>query len=83
MDRGLLILGAGQYGMVAKEVAESMNCFDKIDFLDDKNPIAVGKLCEYGGFSTDMVMLLSLSEIQPFDLSLSASLMTQATDFRS
>lgn len=31
----LLILGAGQYGTVAKEIAEEMGCFDKIDFLDD------------------------------------------------
>ncbi len=42
----LLILGAGQYGMVAKEVAEAMGGFDKVLFLDDNNPIAVGKLCE-------------------------------------
>ena len=37
MNRDLLIIGAGQYGMVAKEIAESMRCFDKIDFLDDKS----------------------------------------------
>ena len=43
----LLILGAGQYGMVAKEIAESMHVFGKIDFLDDNNPIAVGKLNDY------------------------------------
>ena len=42
--RNLLILGAGQYGMFAKEVAESMDEFDRIEFLDDVNPIAVGKL---------------------------------------
>ena len=46
----LLILGAGQYGMVAKEIAESMHIFDKIDFLDDNNPIAVGKLNDYPRF---------------------------------
>lgn len=40
----LLILGAGQYGLVAKEIAEAMGCFDNIEFLDDDNPIAVGKL---------------------------------------
>ena len=42
--QNLLILGAGQYGMVAKEIAESMRKYDHIDFLDDNNPIAVGKL---------------------------------------
>lgn len=47
----LLILGAGQYGMVAREIAESMDCFDSISFLDDSNPIAIGKLHEYENFS--------------------------------
>lgn len=40
----LLILGAGQYGLVAKEVAEAMECFSSIDFLDDHSEIAIGKL---------------------------------------
>lgn len=35
MNKNLLILGAGQYGTVAKEIAEAMGCFEKIDFLDD------------------------------------------------
>ncbi len=47
--QNLLIFGAGQYGMVAKETAEAMSCFDKIDFLDDNNPIAVGKLSDFAG----------------------------------
>ena len=33
--KNLLIIGAGQYGVVAKEIAESMKCFEKIDFVDD------------------------------------------------
>lgn len=40
----LLILGAGQYGLVAKEVAEAMGCFTQIDFLDDHSEVAIGKL---------------------------------------
>ncbi len=35
MKKNLLILGAGEYGTVVKEIAESMNVFDKISFLDD------------------------------------------------
>lgn len=35
MNKGLLIVGAGVYGLVAKEIAESMACFDKITFVDD------------------------------------------------
>ena len=31
----LLIIGAGQYGLVALEIAQAMGCFDKIAFLDD------------------------------------------------
>lgn len=31
----LLILGAGQYGSVVKEIAQAMGCFGKINFLDD------------------------------------------------
>ena len=42
----LLILGAGQYGMVAREIAESMKCFEKNDFVDDVYQFAVGKICE-------------------------------------
>jgi len=51
--KNLLILGAGQYGMVTKEVAESMNCFDKIAFLDDNNPIAIGKIVDYKDFVSE------------------------------
>lgn len=54
MGQNLLILGAGQYGAVAKEIAEQMGDFDKIDFLDDRHTAAIGKLddadrlvCEY------------------------------------
>ena len=39
MKHKLLIIGAGQYGMVAKEIAESVGGFEIIAFLDDKNEI--------------------------------------------
>lgn len=35
MNQNLLIIGAGIYGLVAKEIAESMGCFLQIDFVDD------------------------------------------------
>lgn len=47
MNKNLLIIGAGQCGNVAKEIAEAMGCFEKIDFLDDTNEIAIGKFCDY------------------------------------
>lgn len=36
MNKNLLIVGASIYGIVAKEIAESMNCFEKIAFVDDE-----------------------------------------------
>lgn len=53
MNKKLLIVGAGQYGMLSKEVAESMGVFEKIDFLDDNNEIAIGKVNEYEKFVGD------------------------------
>ena len=42
-NKNLLILGAGQYGQVAKEIAEETGYFDKIAFLDDNSEQAIGK----------------------------------------
>ena len=47
----LLIVGAGQYGQVARETAEAMGCFDRIAFLDDKHPCAVGKISGLRNFT--------------------------------
>ena len=35
MKRGLLIVGAGAYGAVARDIAMEMGCFDRIAFADD------------------------------------------------
>jgi len=43
----LLILGAGQYGRVVQETATAMGCFERIAFLDDRSPLAIGKLAQY------------------------------------
>ena len=40
MNKNLLIVGAGVYGLVAKEIAESLGCFERIAFVDDKAKIA-------------------------------------------
>ncbi len=34
-ERNLIIIGAGVYGAVAKEIAEDMGCFEQIVFVDD------------------------------------------------
>ena len=43
----LLIIGAGQYGAMIKESARALNLYEKIDFLDDKNPIAIDTIDSY------------------------------------
>lgn len=53
INKNLLILGAGQYGQIAKEVAESMGCFEKIAFLDDNIEQAIGKIEDYERFVTE------------------------------
>ena len=52
-NNSLLILGLGQYGKLAKEIAESMKKFEKIDLLDDKEDTAVGKIDDYERFVND------------------------------
>ncbi len=51
MNQNLLILGAGQFGLMVKEIAESMRAFDRIDFLDDNSRLAIGKLADYANLS--------------------------------
>ena len=49
----LLIIGAGGHGRVVKEVAQTMNKYNRIDFLDDNSELAIGKCDEYIGFRDD------------------------------
>lgn len=46
----LLILGAGGHGKVVRETAQAMGLFEKIEFLDDKAPEALGTLGELPQF---------------------------------
>lgn len=47
----LLILGAGEYGQVVKELAR--NQYTTIDFLDDNALVAIGKLDDYKKFKDE------------------------------
>lgn len=40
----LLILGSGEFGEVTKEIATAIGTYEKISFLDDNAPFAIGKL---------------------------------------
>ena len=53
MNNNLLIIGAGEYGMMAKEIAEEMGCFEKIDFLDVDFELAVGKIDNFESMYSD------------------------------
>lgn len=77
MNKNLLILGAGQYGTVVKEIAKSMGCFDKIDFLDDSFEMGetegnyhekpIGKPSDFENFITDYsyaIVAIGNSEIR-------------------
>ncbi len=53
----LLILGAGQYGLVAKEIAEAMGVFSTVEFLDDHSELAVGKLDDLNRIEYDVAFV--------------------------
>lgn len=53
----LLILGAGQFGLVAKEIAEEMNIFSHINFLDDTSELAIGKFADIDKIEYDYAIV--------------------------
>ena len=73
MKGKLLILGAGMYGVVAKEIAQSTNRFSQIDFLDDfasqtldGDPV-IGTLMDLDNFAQQymgVVIAIGSSEIR-------------------
>lgn len=66
--RKLLILGAGQYGRVLKEIAEATGQYSEIAFLDDTPTEGViGSLNEYNIFSdcfTDAIVAIGNPEVR-------------------
>lgn len=57
-NNNLMIIGAGQYGHVALEIAQAMGCFGKIVFLDDSyvagsTPEIYGRPCDVVLFAPD------------------------------
>jgi sugar O-acyltransferase (sialic acid O-acetyltransferase NeuD family) len=55
-NNNLLIIGAGQYGRVAFEIAEAMGCFGKVSFLDDS----------YSASTEDHAIIGTSSDIEKF-----------------
>lgn len=46
IEKNLLIIGAGGHGKVVKEVAEALDYYQKIEFIDDNSWKAVGKVSD-------------------------------------
>ena len=73
MERNLLIIGAGIYGLVAYEIAADMGCFEKIGFADDSREISCNGVKVEGGVSdlsvyadtyTDMVVAIGNPDVR-------------------
>ena len=50
MRDSLLVIGAGEFGQLVKELAENLG-YKKISFLDDSSSLAIGKVSEYKRFT--------------------------------
>ena len=71
----LLILGAGEYGKLVYELAQEK--YDKIDFLDDNSPIAIGKLSDYEKYKDsyqNAIVAIGNSEVRLTWLSILSSI---------
>lgn len=53
MNNNLLIIGAGGHGISVKETAEALEKFERIDFLDDRSSVAIGRWDQYEQFKTE------------------------------
>lgn len=57
MKKNLLIVGAGGHGKVVLDIAKSMECYNEIAFLDDKNEIGKEILdCQIIGTTKDLAL---------------------------
>ena len=54
MLKNLLIVGAGQYGRVARDVAMSLQAYERIEFADDLSELAIYKIDEAKRLSTEL-----------------------------
>ncbi len=62
-----MIIGAGGYGQVVKELAEETGEFLRIEFLDDNSSLAIGKISDAEKFLNDFpyaIIAIGNSEIR-------------------
>ncbi|MGN0438052.1 MAG: hypothetical protein ACI4F4_05960 [Lachnospiraceae bacterium] len=63
----LLIIGAGQYGHLVKEIVELLECYDKIEFIDDNSKEAIGTISnleQLSGEYHDAIVAIGNPEIK-------------------
>jgi len=64
--KSLLIVGAGEYGQLIQELAEDCG-YEKIAFLDDNSPIAIGKISDaekFLGVYEEIIIAIGNSDIR-------------------
>ena len=54
----LLILGAGEYGQLVKEIAR--NKYPVIDFLDDNSPVAIGEISDFEKYKVEYHAIVAI-----------------------
>lgn len=73
MKRNLIIVGASTYALVAYEIANDMNCFEKIDFVDDNKSIApngtkvigtTNDICKFSDEYTDVIVAIGNPDVR-------------------
>jgi tetrahydrodipicolinate N-succinyltransferase len=64
MKQKLLILGAGQYGLVARDIALATGLFSSVDFLDDSKDCAIGTLDRFSLYAKDYVAVVAMGNAE-------------------
>lgn len=62
-NKTLLIIGAGQYGMIAKEIAEQVG-YTTVSFLDNNSPKAIGVPDDVDKFEGDVIVAIGNAEVR-------------------
>lgn len=62
-NKTLLIIGAGQYGMIAKEIAGQVG-YTTVSFLDSSSPKAIGVPDDVDKFEGDVIVAIGNAEVR-------------------
>lgn len=79
--KSLLIVGAGEYGQLVKELATTLG-YNKIGFLDDNSSEAIGQISDYSSFSgeySDFVVAIGNPIVRKEFFDIMSSIFTPVT----